>query len=153
MEPLVIPLRHFSLPPDPWIRLQAEAEANTQRSGHLPGMIIGHTGSERLAVVRSDLSPGQLAAIEIELLGRPGVEWTVFCGEAVMTWGAGLVRHIFLRRRDDAGHWRAALRPIAGLSKEIAWLDDWREIGGDSLIDGPLFPLADAIEVRFEIPS
>lgn len=151
MEPLVVPLRHFPLPADPWARLQSEAEANVQRAGHLPGMIIGHTDSERLAAVRADLSPGQLAAVEMELLGRPAVHWTVFCGEAVVPWGAGLVRHVFLRRRDDAGRWRAALRPVAGLGKEISWLDGWREVGGESLTEGPLFPEADAVEVRFKI--
>ena len=149
MSALTIPIKHFPLPQDPWSQLRFEAEANAQRVGHLPGMIIGYTGDERLAAVRADLSPAELASVEAEMLSRPAVAWTVFCGEAVLSWGAGAVRHVFLRRRNAAGTWTAALRPVAGMGDDFVWLDEWRELSGDGPESGPLFPEPAELVIRF----
>ena len=150
-ELLSLPLSTFPLPQsDPWRALRDEAERNLRRQSHLPPMLIGYTQRSRLAVVRPDLHPADLARAEQRLLARSQVIWTAFCGEAVIpTPGGGGLRHVFVRRRYPDDRWQAAVRPLVYWTGGLTWLGDWRALDGTSPAGLPFFPAPSARPIRF----
>ncbi len=152
-EVLLAPLARFDRPPEPWDALVAEAERNLERAKRLPPMVIGFTGDARLAVARADLTPEQLAAVEIALLGRPEVRWTATAGEMMLPHQGGALRHVFVRARGAEGRWRAAARPfLFARQGGLTWLGEWSERRGDAP-EGPFLPAPAEIEVRFSQPD
>ena len=149
-EVIRAPIRRFALPPgEPWLVLLTEAERNAARAGRLPPMLFAYTDRARLALIRTDLSPEEIAAVEAALLARAGVLWSATAGELMLADGGGVLRHAFVRARWPEGRWRAAARPFLFGDGGLTWLGGWKSYAGERP-EGPFFPAPVERAVRLE---
>lgn len=112
------------------MELLEEAERNAEKHRGLPWMVVGGSRSERLAVLRVDLSPAECSAAERALLSEEEVQWVVTAGEAPLLSGAGVLRHLFVRRSFPGERWELHVRPFMTLPTGLEYLGEWSRSDG-----------------------
>ena len=138
--------------------LLAEAERNAEKHRGLPWMVVGGSRRERLAILRSDMTPPECAAAEYALFCEPEVDWVVTAGEAVLASGAGILRHLFVRRSFPGGTWEVHTRAFITHPQGVSWLTEWSRSDGEGPEGGRLAqlfvePSTDSVRLVSDTPE